>query len=82
MKIYCDDKTIINIAHNPIKHDQIKHIKVDKHFIKKRIKNGMISTPFVTAKQQLVNIFIERISSIMFDYIVGKLRMHDIHALA
>ena len=57
MKIYCDNKAIINIAHNPIKHDQIKHIKVDRHIIKENIKSGMISTPFVTTKQTFSKYF-------------------------
>ncbi|RVW82773.1 Retrovirus-related Pol polyprotein from transposon RE1 [Vitis vinifera] len=34
MKLYCDKKSAINIAHNPIQHDKTKHIEIDKHFIK------------------------------------------------
>ena len=28
MKLYCDNKLAINIAHNPIQHDRTKHIKL------------------------------------------------------
>lgn len=31
---YCDNKPIINIADNTMQHDRIKHIEVDRHFIK------------------------------------------------
>ncbi|KAK2971692.1 hypothetical protein RJ640_007730 [Escallonia rubra] len=29
MKLYCDNKSAINIAHNPIQHDRTKHVEVD-----------------------------------------------------
>ena len=34
VKIYCDNKAAISIAHNLIQRDQIKHIEVDRRFIK------------------------------------------------
>jgi len=36
MKVYCDNKVAISIAHNPVLHDRTKHVEVDKHFIKER----------------------------------------------
>ncbi|KAL6332216.1 hypothetical protein AAG906_001931 [Vitis piasezkii] len=30
MKLYCDNKSTINIAHNPIQHDRTKHIEIDR----------------------------------------------------
>ena len=72
VKIYCDNKAAISIAHNPIQRDQIKHIEVDRRFIKEKIESKMIFTPFVTTKQQFVDIFIKGISSIMFVCTIGK----------
>ncbi|PON56572.1 hypothetical protein PanWU01x14_179850 [Parasponia andersonii] len=34
MKLYCDNKSAINIAHNPVQHDRTKHNEIDRHFIK------------------------------------------------
>ena len=34
MKLYCDNKAPINIAHNPIQHNKTKHAEVDWHVIK------------------------------------------------
>lgn len=78
MKIYCDNKATINNEHNPIQHDHTKHIEVDRHFIKEKIKSRQISTSFVTTKHQLADIFTKGISRTMFDSIVSKLGMHDI----
>lgn len=35
MRLYCDDKFAINITHNLLQHEKTKHMKVDRHFIKK-----------------------------------------------
>lgn len=48
MSLYCDNKSIISISHNPMQHDRIKYIKVDRHFIKEKILCGLIYTPVTT----------------------------------
>ncbi|RVW83701.1 hypothetical protein CK203_046011 [Vitis vinifera] len=42
MKLYCDNKSTINIAHNPIQHDRTKHIEIDRHFIKEKLEEGVV----------------------------------------
>ena len=47
MKIYWDNKATTNSPYNPIQHDCTKHIEVDGHFIKEKVKsrvNRQIST--------------------------------------
>ena len=41
MKLYCDNKAAISIAHNPVQHDRTKHVEVDRHFIKEKIEEGV-----------------------------------------
>ena len=38
MKLYCDNKSAINITHNLVQHKRMKHIKIDKHFVKENFK--------------------------------------------
>ncbi|RVW76999.1 Copia protein [Vitis vinifera] len=38
MKLYCDNKSAINIVHNPIQHNRTKHIEIDRHFIKEKLE--------------------------------------------
>ena len=33
MRLYCDNKATISIAHNPVQHDRTKHVEIDRHFI-------------------------------------------------
>lgn len=44
MKLFCDNKSVISIAYNPIQHDKTKHIDIDRHFIKEKQDSGLITT--------------------------------------
>ena len=48
MKLYCDNKSAINIAHNPVQHDRTKHIEIGRHFIKEKLDSGLTCTPYVS----------------------------------
>ena len=37
LMLYCDKKAAIDIANNPVRHDRTKHVKIDRHFIKKKV---------------------------------------------
>ena len=52
MRVYCDNKSAINIAQNLVQHDIIKHMEVDKYFIKKELDSGLIHTPYVSIGSQ------------------------------
>ncbi|GMP75660.1 hypothetical protein CsSME_00032664 [Camellia sinensis var. sinensis] len=46
MRLYCDNKAAINIAHNPVQHDRTKRVEIDRHFIKEKLTSGTICTLF------------------------------------
>jgi hypothetical protein len=37
MRLYCDNKVAISIAHNPVQRDRTKHVEIDRHFIKEKL---------------------------------------------
>ena len=34
MKLFCDNKSAISIAHNLVQHVRMKHVEIDRHFIR------------------------------------------------
>ncbi|RVW53023.1 Retrovirus-related Pol polyprotein from transposon RE1 [Vitis vinifera] len=81
MKLYCDNKSAINIAHNPIQHDRTKHIEIDRH-IKEKLEEGVVCMSYVPSEHQLADILTKRLNSSMFHYLVFKLGMEDIYSSA
>ena len=78
MRLYCDNKAAINIAHNPVQHDRTKHVEIDRHFIKENITSGVICTPFVKTGDQLADIFTKGVGSRQFHFMLSKLGLRDI----
>ena len=79
MMLYYDNKSAINIAHNPIQRDKTKHIEIDRHFIKEKLEYGLIRTPYVTSGNQLANVLTKGLNSTIFHRIISKLGMEDIY---
>ncbi|XP_052299567.1 retrovirus-related Pol polyprotein from transposon RE1 isoform X1 [Citrus sinensis] len=78
MKLYCDNKAAINIAHNPVHHDRTKHVEVDRHFIKEKIESGLICMTFVPTTKQLADILTKGLHKSSFESLTSKLGMIDI----
>ncbi|RVW92973.1 Retrovirus-related Pol polyprotein from transposon RE1 [Vitis vinifera] len=78
MKLYCDNKAAISVAHNPILHDRTKHVEVDKHFIKEKIDKGLVCMTYIPTEEQVVDVFTKGLHKRQFDFLVGKLAMEDI----
>ena len=79
MKVYCDNKATISIAHNPVLHDRTKHIEVDKHFIKEKLENGLIYISYMPTTHQTTDILTKGFQKTQFDFLVSKLAMKDIY---
>ncbi|GMQ11665.1 hypothetical protein CsSME_00054197 [Camellia sinensis var. sinensis] len=50
-------------AHNPVQHNRTKHVEIDHHFIKEKLTNGTICTPFVKSSKQLADILTKGVGS-------------------
>ena len=51
-KLWCDNKSAINIANNPVQHDRTKHVEVDHFFIKEQIDEGTLELNHVISREQ------------------------------
>ncbi|CAA7396036.1 unnamed protein product [Spirodela intermedia] len=62
MKIYCDNKSAINLVHNPVQHDRTKHVEIDRHFIKEKLEANMICISYISTNNQLADMLTKGIS--------------------
>ena len=78
VKVFCDNKVVIAIAHSSVLHDRTKHVEVDKHFIKEKLENRLIVMPYIPTVEQVANILTKGLPKKQFDDFVSKLAMNDI----
>jgi hypothetical protein len=53
MRIWCDNKSAINIANNLVQHERTKHVEIDRFFIKERLDDGTLKLRYVTSRDQV-----------------------------
>ncbi|KAL6333802.1 hypothetical protein AAG906_028988 [Vitis piasezkii] len=82
MRLYCDNKATICIAHNPVHHDRTKHVEVDRHFITEKLEKEVISIKCIPIVQQVVDIFTKGLPRPTFDFLTSKLGLIDIYSQA
>lgn len=55
--VWCDNRSCIAIAKNPVLHGRTKHIDVKFHFIRELVTKNIIQLFFCNSEEQLVDIF-------------------------
>jgi hypothetical protein len=59
IKLWCDSKSTINIANNPVQHDRIKHVKIDRFFIKEKLESELLELSHVATENQVADCVIK-----------------------
>ena len=80
--LFCDNKSAISIAHDPVQHDRTKHIEIDRHFIKEKLESGRFCMPYVPSADQRADIFTKGLHAPRFEELCDKLGVENIHAPA
>jgi Reverse transcriptase (RNA-dependent DNA polymerase) len=79
MVLLCDNKSAMDMCHNPIQHDRTKHIAINRHYIKDHIEKGNIRLLHVGTKEQLADILTKAVPGPAFNRALDKLGMTDIY---
>lgn len=45
--LFYENKSEMNIAHNPLQYNRTKHVEIDRYFIKEKLETRFICIPFV-----------------------------------
>nr|GEV59639.1 integrase, catalytic region, zinc finger, CCHC-type, peptidase aspartic, catalytic [Tanacetum cinerariifolium] len=73
--MYCESNATIAILCNPVQHSRTKHINVRYHFIKEKVKKGIVELFFVRTEYQLADLFTKALPVERFKYLVRRLSM-------
>jgi len=77
--LFCDNDSAIKLAANPILHERTKHIEVDCHFTREKIKEGIIKTRGIRTTEQPADIFTKPLCQRQHTYLLNKLGVLDIY---
>ena len=73
----CDNASTIALANNPINHARTKHIEIDCHFVRDKIKNGQVKPCYVPTRLQLADILTKGLSKVLHYGCLSKLGICD-----
>ena len=79
MKLYCDNKVAISIAHNLVQHDRTKHVEINRLVLKEKLEASVICLSFIPTMQWIADILIKGLLRSHFEHLIND--MIDIYAL-
>ncbi|KAL8138895.1 hypothetical protein V2J09_004896 [Rumex salicifolius] len=79
LQLWCDNKSAINIANNPVQHDRTKHVEIDRFFIKEQLNRGVLTLSYVKSEEQLADCLTKGLGSREYDIFCNKMGMIDIY---
>lgn len=80
--LFCDNKSAIMLASDSVLHERTKHIEVDIHFLREKVRSGAMTPSFVPSSEQTADIFTKSVGPTLLQSSIVKLGMVDIFAPA
>ncbi|CAN6686987.1 unnamed protein product [Malus baccata var. baccata] len=71
--IFCDNKSAIALAFNPVFHARTKHVEIDYHYIREKVLCGKVSVHHVASLFQIADIVTKSLPSDRFAELASKL---------
>ncbi|GJY74958.1 ribonuclease H-like domain-containing protein, partial [Tanacetum coccineum] len=67
--LFCDNKSAMQIAANPVMHEKTKHFDIDVHLVREKVASGLIKTVKVDTKAQVTDILTKALGTYQHSYL-------------
>jgi len=78
-EIFCDNKSAIAMAKNPVYHSRTRHIAIKHHFIREAIEEGEIELNFCRSEEQIADILTKALPKDKFQILREALGVQEHH---
>lgn len=71
-----DNRSAINLAHNPAHHFRTKHIDVRYHYVREVIKEGIVDLKWISSREQIADILTKPLPTAVFNQLLPLLGLY------
>ncbi|GJV04358.1 hypothetical protein Tco_1337927 [Tanacetum coccineum] len=75
--LFCDNKSVQQIAANPCYHDRTKHLDIDCHFTRDKVQDGFLQTTYIPTQSQTTDIMTKALGAMQHSYLSSKLGLAE-----